>query len=657
MTPAPRNPGFGAPLPPPSTSDLVRIEPFDEPLDGPIDGQPDGRSDDRLERWGGTGQLTAEPMFPEPTSPSAASAGPTDTRADDIDRVCALLDADETGIADVTGDGTIRTANDVFLEILGVTDLTELTPGSPGTAMLRSLLDHVPNELRRGSGGTWRGEFDHHAAARREPTDVPRFAPGPRTLRTTVVADAVAGPDPTGAGTRMSVLTHDITAVRRQVAELHHRATHDELTGLADRQHVLDDLTRAIDRHRTEAGHVAVVFIDVDQLKYVNDAFGHRAGDQLIEATADRLAQAVRPTDRVARIGGDEFLVVAPDVADAAVGLAVAERIRRALTGRVKIGELDLEYSVSIGVALTDDELLALPSADAASMLVSNADSAMYAAKQAGRGRSIVYTSRMRTAARSRADVAARLARAVADGVLTVDYQPVYSAVSGQAIAAEALVRWHHPQLGAMDPSTFISVAEESGVIGRLGEQVLEQALDDLAIWHHSRRVGPDFAVHVNVSRAQLSSSSFVETVLTMLRDRRIAPHQLVLEARETSLLGRAADVERTIRSFRRAGVRIAVDNFGPGPKSLAVMTDVGADVLKLDGSLALPAGSTDTDTRLVRAIALLAHALGMNVVAERVSSGEQLDRLRAAGCDLVQGHLLGEATPVELLDLESPAW
>ena len=625
MTPTPQG-TLGVPLPPPLTSDLVRIEPFDRPLDG--------------------SGFAAEPLFDEPTGPPAGT--PSADRPTDVERVCSLLDADETGVAVVTGDGRVLTANDVFLWALGVTDLSELTPGSPGTAMLRSLLDHLPNELLRGGGGTWHGEFDHHSLAAH---------PGPRTLRATVVAEPVDGPDPAGNGTRISVLIHDVTSARRQLAELQHRATHDELTGLADRDNVLGHLTDVIEANRNEPGHVAAIFVDVDQLKYVNDAFGHRAGDRLIEATATRLAHAVRPTDRVARIGGDEFLVVCRHVDDATIGLTLAERIRRALTGRLKICDLDLEYSVSIGVALTDEELLALPSTDAASTLVSHADSAMYAAKQAGRGRSMIYTSRMRSDARTRAEVAARLARAVADDVLTVQYQPVYSTITGTAVAAEALVRWHHPQLGEMDPATFISIAEESGVIGRLGEQVLGRALDDLAIWRSSGRVDDDFAIHVNVSRAQLSSGGFVPTVMTMLRDRGIAPRQLVLEARATSLLGRAGDVDRTIRSFRRSGVQVAVDNFGTGPQALAVMTDVGADVLKLDGSLALPAGSTDTDTRLVRAITLLAHALGMNVVAERVTSVEQLERLRAAGCDMVQGHLLGEATQVELLDLESPAW
>jgi len=635
------------PLPPPFTSDVVRIEPFDDALDQP-------RNVDAL---------VAEPLFgaqPVPNSdgPHLPPPEPTDTA-----RVGALLDADNTGVAVVTGDGRVLTANDVFIRTLGVSDVAELAPGSPGAAMLRSFLDHVPNQMLRGQGGTWHGEIDHHSLGvfgshgQQGQALGPAVHLGRRTLRTTVMAEPLDGACRADLETRLSILIHDVTSARRQVAELEHRATHDQLTGLANRQHVLTHLTRVIEGQHHQSGHVAAIFVDVDHLKYVNDAFGHRAGDRLIEATAERLTQAVRPSDHVARIGGDEFLVVAPSVSDAAAGLALAERIRRALTGRLKVGDLDLEYSVSIGVALTDDELLALPHHDAATMLVSDADSAMYAAKEAGRGRSIIYTARMRSDARARAEVAARLARAVADDLITVEYQPVYSTVTGRAIAAEALVRWHHPRLGEMDPATFISIAEESGVIGRLGERVLELALDDLAIWQRSGRVDDSFSLHVNVSRAQLSSAGFVPSVLTMLHDRAIEPNQLVLEARETSLVGRAADVDRTIRSFRRAGIQVAVDNFGTGPKALGVMTDVGADMLKLDGSLALPAGSTDTDTRLVRAVILLAHALGMNVVAERVTTPEQLERLRAAGCDMVQGHLLAEAIAVELLDLESPAW
>ncbi len=598
------------PLPPPRPDDLVPIVPFDAPL--------------------------IDDSAPAPPAPPSID--------DRWQELADVLDDDGTAVATLALDGQVHAANRTFLDIVGATTVAELRPGTAAFGVLRSLLDHLPNELTDDDvGGVWHGDVDHHVLGN---------SVDARVLRSTVTVSPPSEADPDG---RLSLLFHDVTDERRAVADLRREVIHDPLTGLANRQHILGDLARAIAEHRGRPGHVATIFVDLDHLKYVNDAFGHRAGDRLLSSTATRLEQAVRPGDRVARIGGDEFLVIGTDLADAVTSLELAERIRRALTGHLRIGELDLEFSVSIGIALTDDDVLALDDDEAASLLVSNADTAMYAAKQAGRGRCTLYTTRMRSEARERAEVAATLARAVVDDVLTVEYQPVFSTVTRRAVAAEALVRWFHPRLGRMDPATFIAVAEESGTIGRLGEQVLRRALDDLAHWRASGRVDDSFAVHVNVSRVQLASAAFVNTVVTMLRQRRLRPDQLVLEARDTSLLGRIADVDRSIRALRRAGVQIAVDNFGTGPKALAVMTDVGADVLKLDGSLALPAGSSETDTRTARAVVLLAHALEMDVVAERVASPEQLQRLVAAGCDLAQGNLLAPPARAEELDLSSP--
>jgi len=262
----------------------------------------------------------------------------------------------------------------------------------------------------------------------------------------------------------------------------------------------------------------------------------------------------------------------------------------------------------------------------------------------------------MRCADRERSGLAAGLAHAVAKNELTIEYQPVFSAVTHEASATEALVRWNHPERGWIDPSTFVAVAEESGSIGRLGEFVLRTCLGDLRRWIDEGRVGGDFAVHVNVSQVQLASTSFVGQVQSILRDIDVQPSQLVLEARESALVSGNTDVQRSVRTLRRLGVGIAIDNFGTGANALSVLTDVGADFLKLDGSLALPSGSSDADIRLVRALVLLAHALDMHVVAEKVSGAEQLAHLQVAGCDYVQGHLLGTPAPGDLHH-PAPVW
>ncbi len=348
----------------------------------------------------------------------------------------------------------------------------------------------------------------------------------------------------------------------------------------------------------------------------------------------------------VARVGGDAFLVVAHGVVDGVAAVELAERAGRALTGRLRVGDVDLDLSVSVGIALSDLDLGDLPTDQVASQLVGNAETAADDAKHNGGGRSSVFTSQMRSSARSRAELAMELSRSITAGRLEIEYQPIHSAVSGAATGAEALVRWTHPTLGPIDPETFISVAEEAGSIGRLGELVLDRALADFASWQNRRLVDDRFVVHVNIARAQLASPTYVGAIAARLSAHGIEPHRLVLEARESPLLSSQPAVVRTIRALRRLGVRLAIDDFGTGATSLAVLTDVGVDVLKLDGSLALPSGSSLAEVRVVRAVVALAHALDIEVVAERVSGLEQLERLRAAGCDMVQGNLLGPPVP-----------
>jgi diguanylate cyclase (GGDEF)-like protein len=546
-----------------------------------------------------------------------------------------LLDADGSLLIVLNHDGSIRTINPIALRVLGATTLADFEPDGAPAAMLRSLLDHVPQRLLGGTDrGTWQGDFDYTNADG-------EF----QIFRATVTVRSEAD------GGEIAVIAHDVTRARNETARLHHRATHDPLTGLANRRQVMSVLREAVAAQRGKPGHVATLFIDLDRLKYVNDALGHLIGDRLLTSTASRLAEAVRPNDQVARIGGDEFLVVCSQVPDAVTALDLAERVRSALGGKLRVKQLDLEFSVSLGIALTDAHVLRESDEDAASLLINNSDTAMYEAKRTGRGRSVLFTSQMRSAARERTELATALAHAIARNELTIEYQPVFSAVTQRATGAEALVRWQHPTRGRIDPATFVSVAEESGSIGRLGDFVLRESIGSLRHWLDAMLVDDTFAIHANVSHLQLAGRSFVPHVLGILEEHRIDPSQLVLEARESALGGSNADVPRTVRALRRAGVKVAIDNFGTGANALSVLTEVGADILKLDGSLALPSGSSEADTRLVRAVVLLAHALDMRVVAERVSGAGQLKRLRAAGCDYVQGNLLAPPTPASRFD------
>lgn len=546
-----------------------------------------------------------------------------------VDALTRLLDADRVAIVLFGLDRRVTTANRVALDLFGCTTVDDLADDSAAYVLVESLLDQAPRHLARGEDdGVWRGDIDA--------TD-PRGEP--LTLGATVIADRDAG--------FIGLIAHDVTASRAEAARLRQRASHDPLTGLANRRQILAVLTRTIALQRHRPGQVATVFIDLDRLKYVNDALGHQVGDRLLTSVAHRLAAIIRPQDQVARIGGDEFLVVCADLGGEDDAMEIAERIRTALTGRLRLRHLDLSLSVSIGVALLDPEDSTERDTTLAATLVSRADTAMYEAKGSGRGRSVLFTPAMQSATRERTLLGAELSRAIDERRLTVEYQPVFSAVSSRAAGAEALVRWTHPARGTIEPAEFVAIAEQSGTIGKLGQFVLETALAQWRRWHDLGVIDGDFAVHVNVSPIQLASPSFVDLVVD-LADQYAVPHaQLVLEARESTLFGRNSDVDRSVRALRRHGVRFAIDNFGAGAGALAVFTEVGADLLKVDAS---GTGRTDgdgasADLRLLRAIVVLAHALGMVVVAERVATPELLTRARAAGCDLVQGNLLAAAS------------
>jgi diguanylate cyclase (GGDEF)-like protein len=453
-------------------------------------------------------------------------------------------------------------------------------------------------------------------------------------------------------------MCRDVSEQHDRASELLHLLEHDPTTGLLNRTAALERTANALRRIDEDGGSVAVFMIDVDRLRDVNDALGHEIGDRLLASTAKRLSTAVRPNDTIARVGGDEFMVLCRNVPDSTVALELADRVRRALTGRLTIRQLELDVSVSVGVSITDDEICAANPEAGAIQLISHADTAVHAAKEAGRARTALFTAQLRSKAKVRTELAAALSKALREGELTVEYQPIFSAVSERAEAAEALIRWNHPTRGRIEAGEFVPVAEETGVIVPIGDWVLQQACAAARTWIDNGVVGQRFAVHVNVSRLQLANTTFVNRVVDLLREYRLRPRQLVLEAREATLLGEAGEVIRTVRALRRVGVRVALDNFGTGSNALSLLTDIGADVLKLDGTLALPSGSSEADTRVVRALVLLAHALNMEVVAERVTGLEQLRRLRAAGCDLVQGHLVGKpCAPDQLMSSWSANW
>ena len=552
------------------------------------------------------------------------------------------------GLLDVSGDavlvfdrvGELMFANDTARRLIGVAD-----PGAgAGDVAARTFMQAVRDQLPRvlldaappaDSSHRWEGEIGF-----RSPDGIAR------TL--SVVVQVVR--DTNGSVHHWATITRDITEERQSQAELARQATHDALTGLPNRVLFERKTTEALERSRTTHSSVAVLFIDLDKLKHVNDTIGHAVGDQLIVTVARRLAAATRPSDLVARISGDEFVVLCEGLLDEQVALDVAERIRMSITGPLVLQGVEIEAGASIGVAMSTPELLNTESAaDAAVTLLRSADTAMYRAKQRGRGRSELYSEDMRTAAKARQTLASELEQALAGNQFAVVFQPIESAHTGRVVAAEALLRWNHPTRGLLAPGAFLDLADESGLIAPIGDWVLNESARTVAEWISTGLVDRNMAIHVNASRRQLSDITFVDRALTILRDNNLEGSQLVFETSEATLVDNNPSVLRTVTALKRQGVRIAVDDFGAGYSSLASLRTFPADLLKLDGTLVRDVGRTDGgDDPMVRSLIQLAHSLNLIVCAEWVTTEDHVQRLKVLGCDLLQGNRIGEPISAE---------
>jgi diguanylate cyclase (GGDEF)-like protein len=478
---------------------------------------------------------------------------------------------------------------------------------------------------------------------------------GPDGIERTLDIDLILQRSDDGIIEYWGGVARDITATKHMQSELARQANHDPLTGLPNRLMVLRKASEAIDAIRGTRNSVAILFMDVDRLKEVNDTVGHEVGDALLIQVANRIAHATRPSDVVARIGGDEFVVLADGQIDEHIALDLAERIRHSLSGRTMLNGFEIELSVSIGVAVARAEhVQGQTGAEAAVELLHHADIAMYQAKRRGRSRSEMYTEVMRAESRNRKALGDDLERAMALGQLRLAYQPIVSSHSNRIVGAEALLRWDHPERGTLMPSHFLGLAEESGAIVTIGDWVIKQSCTDARAWLDAGLVDRTFGVHVNVAARQLAEGTFVERVLATVRQLDLNPNQLTLDFDEDTLNDRQPGTLRTMQALRRFGVQLALDSFGTGTSSLTALRSCEADVLKLDGTVARMLGTTGDDDPIVRSIIQLAHALDMQVVAEWVSSPDQLRRLRVLGCDMVQGHLLGE--PVDAAHFASRA-
>jgi diguanylate cyclase (GGDEF)-like protein len=454
-----------------------------------------------------------------------------------------------------------------------------------------------------------------------------------------VLCRGVAVFDAEGRAIRAAGSQTDITLRKRAEEELRRNALHDALTGLPNRALLVDRLELALAATRRKPDRrFAVLFLDLDRFKNINDSLGHLAGDQLLVQLAGRLRGCARATDTVARFGGDEFAIIASDIVDESGATLVAQRIQDALRVPFTIGEHVVVVSTSIGIAISAQ------SYERAEDLVRDADNAMYRAKVQGRARHEVFNTPMHEEAMARLKLEEELHRALARGEFRLHYQPFVCLRRGQVIGVEALIRWQHPKQGLLAPAAFLSVVEESGLMLPMNECVLRTACADLKGW---RREGIDsIYVSVNLPSQQLGDTRFVDFVTTTLREADLPPEALGLELVESSLIENKEDTIKLLQGLRDRGIRIAIDDFGTGYSSLSYLKRFPLDTLKIDRSFTQGIPKDPSDTGISTAIIAMAHSLGLTVIAEGVETQDQLEFYGARGCDMVQGYLLSPPLP-----------
>jgi diguanylate cyclase (GGDEF)-like protein len=428
-------------------------------------------------------------------------------------------------------------------------------------------------------------------------------------------------------------ISRDVTAQIKAEKALAYQVLHDPVTGLANRAALMDRLSQGLAALERQPGRLAVLFVDLDHFKAVNDSFGHDAGDQVLAEVGRRLSQLSRNADTVARLGGDEFVVLCGALRDDDdVGL-IADRIVQGIRSPYIEDGRDLSITCSVGIVVTGDPL-AEPE-----RLIRDADEVMYEAKETGRNRYRVFDSSRRILTGA-SRLQAELSRAIENEELFLLYQPLFSLEDRSLVGVEALVRWRHPQRGIVLPDDFIPFAEQHGLIGKIDSFVLNEACRQLAEWTTRDGWPSGFTMAVNVSGAELSDPEFVGRVAEVLRGNGIPAALLCLELTETAFVGEWGDVQETLSALSKLGVRVALDDFGTGYSSLAHLQRLKVDILKIDRSFVAQIGRSPRDREIVGAVTAMSHALGITVVGEGIETSHQLDTLAGLDCDQGQGFL-----------------
>jgi len=441
----------------------------------------------------------------------------------------------------------------------------------------------------------------------------------------------------------------DITERKKFEELLSHRALHDPLTGLANRQLILDRADQMLVRARRNGDPVAAYFVDLDNFKDANDSLGHEAGDRLLQAVASRLVGLLRTSDTVGRLGGDEFVILAEGVSLAAGAQAIAERIRKVLKPSFYVEgfeSIPITVSASVGIAVGDR-----PSAQD---LLRDADIALYRAKGSGRDQSIVFEESMQLAANDRLALRTELDAALLAAEFTLLYQPIFDLTDLHIEGVEALIRWNHPTKGLISPDQFIPALEDSGQIVEVGRWVLDEACAQLARW---RTAGHSLTMSVNASMRQLESDGFVDDVRIALDTHGLAPASLIIEITESVLMKDAQATVARLVGLKALGVLIAIDDFGTGYSSLAYLRQFPVDVLKIDRTFISEMSGSPDAAALVHTLVELGHTLGLVTLAEGIEQEIQIEGLRTEKCDHGQGFLFSRPVPASVIEqLLAPA-
>jgi diguanylate cyclase (GGDEF)-like protein/PAS domain S-box-containing protein len=441
----------------------------------------------------------------------------------------------------------------------------------------------------------------------------------------------------------------DITERKALEEQLHYQAFHDPLSGLPNRALFMDRLRHASTRANRRDTKVAVLFTDLDNFKVINDSLGHEVGDQLLVAVAERLKACLRPEDTAARLGGDEFTILVEDISSVGEVVQIAERIADVLRPPFALEDQEVFATVSTGIALNG------PAQEQPADLLRHADLAMYRAKHRGKARYEVFEPSMDAEAVERLIVETGLRRALVWQQFRVYYQPIVALENDKIVAAEALVRWEHPKRGLLLPEEFLSVAEETGLIVRIGQWVLQEASRQARIWQERYPGTPPLTISVNLSTREFFHPKLVAEILD---ESEIAPASLQLEITEGAMTTNGTySTDRTLRNLKRMGVKLAIDDFGLGYSSLSYLKRFPVDFLKIDRSFIAGLGRelngvSTKDTEIVKAMIELTHALGLRVIAEGVETSEQLARLRNMKCDFAQGNYFSEPLPSEAMSV-----